>query len=223
MTFRSAQESVDCDCYDALRSDRPYRAQLSRELRSTTSIRRGCRTIRLLCASSLRTSRPRDQGSGRCRCHPRDGAPKIGNPSRLKQIPQEAIEATVFHDIAARTKRSMPSMSYRKQVAPQSLNFSETLAIIAGQDKEHCSLLCLRNVSLSTVRRWTTCFIRGRHSDQIERVAHQGGRVQWLGRRQHTVNTEASRPGISRKPGSCRMYFIAAFPFRCRRMEMSLE
>jgi diguanylate cyclase (GGDEF)-like protein len=166
------------DCYDALRSDRPYRAELSREIaldyiQKEASLSYDPELVRLFAENiELLETRARQAEANL----PETVLKSIGDSvSTDAGNRKRRIEATVFHDIAA-THKEIQAIYELSQNVGKSLNVAETMAIIASKIQNIVPYRACGIFLVDSGGDGLTCFYAtGRHAEHIERLHFSTG------------------------------------------------
>lgn len=173
------------DCYDALRSDRPYRAELSREvaldyIQKEASISYDPELVRLF-SENIETLEKRAREE---EAHLPETVLRSIEESVAAEVTsrKHRIETTVFHDIAA-THKEIHAIYELSQNVGKSLSVSETLAIIAGKIKNIISYSACGIFLVDSGGDSLSCFhAQGKDAEQIEKLhpARGEGCTGWV-------------------------------------------
>jgi diguanylate cyclase (GGDEF)-like protein/putative nucleotidyltransferase with HDIG domain len=166
------------DCYDALRSDRPYRAELSREIaldyiQKEASLSYDPELVRLFAENiEWLEARAREAEASL----PATVLKSIGDSVAADASNRKRrIESTVFHDIAA-THKEIQAIYELSQNVGKSLNVSETMAIIANKIKNIIPYSACGIFLIDSGGDGLTCFYAtGKNTEQIENLHFSPG------------------------------------------------
>ncbi|MBI4456242.1 MAG: diguanylate cyclase [Acidobacteria bacterium] len=161
------------DCYDALRSDRPYRAELSREIALDYIQKEAAKSydpeLVHLFAGNIEMLEERARKADASlpeKVMKSIGASVAAEVSSRKKH----IEATVFHDIAA-SHKEIQAMYELSQNVGKSLNVSETMAIVASRIKNIIPYSACGIFLIDSGGDKLSCFYTaGAHAEQIEKL-----------------------------------------------------
>ncbi len=186
------------DCYDALRSDRPYRSKLSRDAALDYILSESGKSFDPFVVSQLRQHTAELEQAVQ-RMDSGVGDPAGTSPTGLGELGSHSLTNTVFHNIAS-VHREVQAISDLSQSMGRLLNVSETMALLADKIQklvphDACSIFLIDSNNQNLVPYSTT----GLEADKLGRqvLSVGDGLTGWVAAHRRALAGVSPSPDFS--------------------------